>query len=126
VGVALIYTRASTEKSELGKMRLLSSTASDSEHDEVDPRDLAGAGGQLRHGLDVVELVRGSTLYQLLAVPMVVAVDGSLRAGAERQRDPGRALLCPSATAARGAGAQRSRQRRSGRPSQRYPLEGPE
>jgi hypothetical protein len=49
-------------------MRLLSSTASNSEHDDVDPRDLAGAGGQLRHGLDVAELVKGSTLYRLLAV----------------------------------------------------------
>lgn len=49
-------------------MRLLSSTASNSEHDDVDPRDLAGAGGQLRHGLDVAELVRGSALCRLLAV----------------------------------------------------------
>lgn len=39
------------------------------EHDGVDPGDLAGAGGQLRHGLDVAELVRGSALRRrLLAV----------------------------------------------------------
>ena len=38
------------------------------EHDGVDPGDLAGAGGQLRHGLDVAELVGGSARRRLLAV----------------------------------------------------------
>jgi len=42
------------------------------EYDGVDPGDLAvavaGAGGQLRHGLDVAELVGGSARRRLLAV----------------------------------------------------------
>ena len=37
-------------------------------HNGVDPGDLAGAGGQLRHGLDVAELVGGSARRRLLAV----------------------------------------------------------
>jgi hypothetical protein len=58
------------------------------EHDGVDPGDLAGAGGQLRHGLDVAELVGGSARRRLLAVGRAHG-GGGWRGDGERGREGG-------------------------------------